>query len=195
VFPSSDEAVQVVAAALSPLIRGRNQERRNAVLGLATSSTPAKIYPALIRLHRGEGLSFQNILTFKPDENYGLQPHNPESYRHFMEVQLFKHVDIPPHNVHVPDGMVPRPDVYAYCLEYERKIREAGGLDVQILGIGRTGHIGFNEPGSGPDSRTRLVTLDRLTRRGAARGFPGGAKVTGNGMSVCVGAIVHARGP
>jgi glucosamine-6-phosphate deaminase len=144
VFPSSDEAVRVVAESLARLIRERSRERRNAVLGLATGSTPVKLYRELIRLHRKEGLSFQNVVTFNLDEYYGLPPNHPESYRHFMEVQLFKHVDIPRQNVHVPDGMVPRPEVYAYCQEYESRIREAGGLDVQILGIGRTGHIGFN---------------------------------------------------
>ena len=193
VFPSSDEAVRVVAASLARLIRERSQERRNAVLGLATGSTPVKLYRELIRLHREEGLSFQNVVTFNLDEYYGLPPNHPESYRRFMEVQLFKHVDIPPQNVHVPDGMVPRPEVYAYCQEYENWIRKAGGLDVQILGIGRTGHIGFNEPGSGPDSRTRLVTLDRLTRRDAARDFRGEANVPGNAITMGVGTILQAR--
>jgi glucosamine-6-phosphate deaminase len=193
VFPSSDEAVRVVAASLARLITERSRERRNAVLGLATGSTPVKLYRELIRLHRKEGLSFQNVVTFNLDEYYGLPPNHPESYRHFMEVQLFKHVDIPGQNVHVPDGMVPRPEVYAYCQEYESRIREAGGLDVQILGIGRTGHIGFNEPGSGPDSRTRLVTLDRLTRRDAARDFRGEANVPGNAITMGVGTILQAR--
>ena len=190
VFPSSDEAVRVVADSLARLIRERSRERRNAVLGLATGSTPVKLYRELIRLHREEGLSFENVVTFNLDEYYGLPPNHPESYRHFMEVQLFKHVDIPRQNVHVPDGVVPRPEVYAYCQEYERRIREAGGLDVQILGIGRTGHVGFNEPGSGPDSRTRLVTLDRLTRRDAARDFRGEANVPANAITMGVGTIL-----
>ena len=193
VFPSSDEAVRVVADSLARLIRERSRERRNAVLGLATGSTPVKLYRELIRLHREEVLSFENVVTFNLDEYYGLPPNHPESYRHFMEVQLFKHVDIPRQNVHVPDGVVPRPEVYAYCQEYERRIREAGGLDVQILGIGRTGHVGFNEPGSGPDSRTRLVTLDRLTRRDAARDFRGEANVPANAITMGVGTILQAR--
>ena len=193
VFPSSDDAVRVVAAALARLIRDRSQERLNTVLGLATGSTPVKLYRELIRMHREEGLSFQNVVTFNLDEYHGLPPNHPESYRHFMEVQLFKHVDIPSENIHVPDGLVPRPEVYAYCQEYERKIQEAGGLDVQILGIGRTGHIGFNEPGSGPDSRTRLVSLDRLTRRDAARDFRGEANVPGYAITMGVGTILQAR--
>jgi glucosamine-6-phosphate deaminase len=193
VFPSSDEAVRIVAASIARLIKTRLDERRKAVLGLATGSTPVKLYRELIRLHREEGLSFQNVVTFNLDEYYGLPPNHPESYRHFMEVQLFKHVDIPQQNIHVPDGLVPRAEVYAYCQEYERKIREAGGVDIQILGIGRTGHIGFNEPGSGPDSRTRLVALDRLTRRDAARDFRGEANVPGYAITMGVGTILQAK--
>src|SRR6516225_9606812 len=135
VFPTSDEAVRVVAAAIAHLVRERQQQGRTIVLGLATGSTPVKLYRELIRLHREEGLSFRNVVTFNLDEYCGLPPQHPESYRHFMEVQLFKHLDIPSENIHVPDGLVPRPEVYGYCQEYERKIREAGGVDVQILGI------------------------------------------------------------
>jgi glucosamine-6-phosphate deaminase len=193
VFPSSNEAVRIIATSIARLIRSRLDERRKAVLGLATGSTPVKLYRELIRLHREEGLSFQNVVTFNLDEYYGLPPKHPESYRHFMEVQLFKHVDIPQENIHVPDGLVPRSEVYAYCQEYERKIRDAGGIDIQILGIGRTGHIGFNEPGSGPDSRTRLVTLDRLTRRDAARDFRGEANVPGYAITMGVGTILQAN--
>src|SRR6516165_1505136 len=169
VFPSSDDAVRVVAALLARLIKDRSLERRNTVLGLATGSTPVKLYRELIRLHREEGLSFRNVVTFNLDEYCGLPPRHPESYRHFMEVQLFQEVDIPAENVHVPDGMIARSEVFEYCRKYEERIREAGGIDLQVLGIGRTGHIGFNEPGSAVDSRTRMVTLDRLTRRDAAR--------------------------
>ena len=166
VFQTSDEAVGVVAASIAGLIRQRQQEARNAVLGLATGSTPVKLYRELIRLHRSEGLSFRNVVTFNLDEYYGLPPHHPESYRHFMEVQLFSHVDVPRENVHVPDGMIARSEVYSYCQEYERAIRDAGGVDLQILGIGRTGHIGFNEPGSGIDRKsTRLNSSHRSLSR------------------------------
>ena len=193
VFPSSDEAVRIVAASIAQLIRTRLEEGRSAVLGLATGSTPVKLYRELIRFHREQGLSFQNVVSFNLDEYYGLPPNHPESYHRFMEVQIFKHVDIPRANIHVPDGLIPRSEVYAYCQEYEGKIEEAGGLDLQILGIGRTGHIGFNEPGSGPDSRTRLVTLDRLTRRDAARDFRGEANVPRNAITMGVGTILQAR--
>src|ERR1700730_13425205 len=193
VFRSSDGAVRLVADSIARLIRQCHDERRSAVLGLATGSTPVKLYKELIRLHRDEGLSFRNVVTFNLDEYYGLPPQHPESYRRFMEVQLFKHVDIPTANIHVPDGMVSRLGVFECCLAYERKIGDAGGVDVQLLGIGRTGHIGFNEPGSGIDSRTRMVALDRLTRRDAARDFRGEANVPEYAITMGVGTILQAR--
>jgi glucosamine-6-phosphate deaminase len=193
VFQSSDNAVRVVAASIAQLIRCRQGEGQTAVLGLATGSTPVKLYRELIRLHREEKLSFRNVVTFNLDEYYGLPPHHPESYRRFMEVQLFNHIDLPPENIHVPDGLIPRSEVFAYCQEYERKIVAAGGIDLQILGIGRTGHIGFNEPGSGADSRTRMVALDRLTRRDAARDFRGEENVPAYAITMGVGTILRAR--
>jgi glucosamine-6-phosphate deaminase len=192
VYKTSDQAVAVVAASIADLIRRRQEESRNAVLGLATGSTPVKLYRELIRLYRKGRLSFRNVVMFNLDEYYGLAPHHPESYRHFMEVQLFNHVDVSPENVHVPDGMVPRSEVFKYCQEYEQAIRDAGGIDLQILGIGRTGHIGFNEPGSAIDSRTRMVALDRLTRRDAARDFRGETNVPGYAITMGVGTILQA---
>jgi len=193
VFRTSDEAVRDVAASISQLIRRRQKEGKNVVLGLATGSTPVKLYKELIRIHREEGLSFANVISFNLDEYYGLAPDHPESYRRFMAVQLFNHVDIPPQNVQVPDGLVDRSRVFGYCIDYEHKIREAGGIDIQILGIGRTGHIGFNEPGSGVDSRTRMVALDRITRRDAARDFRGEANVPEHAITMGVGTILEAR--
>ncbi len=193
VFQSSDSAVRLVAASIARLIRTRQDEGRPAVLGLATGSTPVKLYKELIRLHRDDELSFRNVVTFNLDEYYGLPPHHPESYRYFMEVQLFNYLDIPTDHVHVPDGRIPRSEVFAYCQEYERKILAAGGIDVQILGIGRTGHIGFNEPGSGIDSRTRMVALDRLTRRDAARDFRGQENVPAYAITMGVGTILQAK--
>jgi glucosamine-6-phosphate deaminase len=193
VFQSSDQAVRLVAVSIAGLIRRCQEEGRPAVLGLATGSTPVKLYRELIRLHRKEGLSFRNVVTFNLDEYYGLPPQHPESYRHFMAVQLFDHLDVAPENIHVPDGLVPRSEVFAYCQEYERKIVAAGGIDIQILGIGRTGHIGFNEPGSGIDSRTRMVALDRLTRRDAARDFRGAENVPSYAITMGVGTILQAK--
>jgi glucosamine-6-phosphate deaminase len=193
VFQNSDQAVQQVAASIARLIRRRREEGRTAVLGLATGSTPVKLYKELIRLHREEELSFQNVVTFNLDEYYGLPPHHPESYSRFMQVQLFEHIDVSPENVHVPDGLIGRSEVFAYCQEYERTILAAGGIDLQILGIGRTGHVGFNEPGSGIDSRTRMVALDRLTRRDAARDFRGEENVPAYAITMGVGTIMEAK--
>ena len=141
VFADSETAVHELAAGIAGFIRQRQTENRTAVLGLATGSTPVKLYQELIRLHREEGLSFKNVITFNLDEYYGLPPTHPESYRHFMEVQLFRHVDLPANQVHVPDGLVERDKVFEYCARYETQITEAGGIDIQIVGIGRTGHI------------------------------------------------------
>jgi glucosamine-6-phosphate deaminase len=193
VFADSQTAVRELAAGINDFIRQRQTENRPAVLGLATGSTPVKLYQELIRLHREEGLSFKNVITFNLDEYYGLAPTHPESYRHFMEVQLFRHVDLPSNQVHVPDGLVERDKVFEYCARYEAQIAEAGGIDIQIVGIGRTGHIGFNEPGSTRDSRTRMVALDRLTRRDAARDFRGEANVPAYAITMGIGTILQAR--
>src|SRR5246127_3906307 len=193
VFADSETAVRELAAGIAGFIRQRQTENRPAVLGLATGSTPVRLYQEFIRLHREEGLSFKNVITFNLDEYYGLPPSHPESYRHFMEVQLFRHVDLPANQVHVPDGLVERDKVFEYCAHYETQIAEAGGIDIQIVGIGRTGHIGFNEPGSTRDSRTRMVALDRLTRRDAARDFRGEANVPAYAITMGIGTILQAR--
>ncbi len=193
IHASADAASKVLAAEIAALIRARAAEGRRAVLGLATGSTPVRLYRELIRLHKEEGLSFANVVTFNLDEYYGLGRGHPESYWRFMHEQLFNHVDLPAAHIHVPDGTAPRGEVFGWCRAYEEQIREAGGLDLQILGIGRTGHIGFNEPGSGRDSRTRLVTLDSLTRRDAARDFLGEANVPRHAITMGVGTILDAR--
>ncbi len=193
VYPSGDRACEDLAGEIAGLIRGRQEAGRPCVLGLATGSTPVRLYRRLIALHRDDGLSFANVITFNLDEYHGLEPDHPESYARFMREQLFDHVDLPARNTHVPSGTVPRTEVFDYCREYERKIAEAGGIDLQILGIGRTGHIGFNEPGSGRDSRTRLVTLDALTRRDAARDFRGEDNVPRYAITMGVGTILDAR--
>ena len=193
VHPDADAASALVAGELAALIRRNNAAGRPTVLGLATGSTPVRLYRQFIRLHREEKLSFKNVITFNLDEYHGLPRTHPESYWRFMHEQLFNHLDIPPANIHIPDGTVPRAEVFAWCRAYEEQIRAAGGLDVQILGIGRTGHIGFNEPGSGRDSRTRLVTLDALTRRDAARDFVGEANVPRHAITMGVGTILEAR--
>ena len=190
---NSEEAASTVADEIAVLIHERAKAGRNVVLGLATGSTPLPVYRELVRLHKEEGLSFRNVITFNLDEYFGLSDNHPESYHQFMWERLFKHVDIPKDNVHVPSGTLSRSEVYAFCESYEKAIEDAGGLDYQILGIGRTGHIGFNEPGSTRDSITRLVTLDSLTRLDAARDFLGEANVPLYAITMGVGTILKAR--
>ncbi len=193
IFPSADEAAREVAREIAELIRRNEAAGRQTVLGLATGSTPVRLYRQLIRMHREQGLTFRRVVTFNLDEYYGLPRTHPESYWRFMHEQLFNHIDVPAENVHVPDGTVARADVFDSCREYEMRIRAAGGLDLQVLGIGRTGHVGFNEPGSTRESRTRLVTLDSLTRRDAARDFLGEGNVPRHAITMGVGTILEAR--
>jgi glucosamine-6-phosphate deaminase len=193
VFPGSAEASHAVARDIAALIRSRQAANRTAVLGLATGSTPLGLYAELVRMHREEGLSFSNVVTFNLDEYYPIQPSNPRSYRNFMQAHLFDHVDLLPANTHVPDGTVPPSALEAYCRAYEESIRAAGGIDFQVLGIGRTGHIGFNEPGSPRRSRTRMVTLDALTRRDAAGDFGGEENTPRQAITMGVKTILEAR--
>jgi len=187
------EASEAVARQVIDLIRQRADASRSVVLGLATGSTPLLLYKRMIEAHREEGLSFKHVITFNLDEYYGLEREHSESYWRFMHEQLFDHIDIPAENIHLPDGRVPRDEVFAYCQSYDKAIAAAGGLDIQILGIGRTGHIGFNEPGSSEDSVTRLVTLDRLTRKDAARDFQGENAVPRNAITMGIGTILQAK--
>ena len=163
------------------------------MLGLATGSTPVGIYDELVRLHREENLSLANVITFNLDEYYPMQPYELQSYVRFMREHLFDHVDIKPEHLHVPDGTLARSEITDFCRDYEARIAEAGGIDIQILGIGRTGHIGFNEPGSGKDSRTRLITLDAVTRTDAASDFFGEEYVPRQAITMGVGTILDAR--
>jgi glucosamine-6-phosphate deaminase len=192
VFPSSSDASQAVARDIAALIRSRKVAKRTAVLGLATGSTPLGLYAELVRMHREEGLSFSNVITFNLDEYYPIQPSNPRSYRSFMQAHLFDHVDLAPTNTHVLDGTVPPAVLDAHCRDYEEAIRTAGGIDFQVLGIGRTGHIGFNEPGSPRRSRTRMVTLDSLTRRDAAGDFGGEENTPRQAITMGVKTILEA---
>ena len=193
VHASSALANQAVAREIADLIRQRAIAGQNAVLGLATGSTPTGIYDELIRLHKQEGLSFRNVITFNLDEYWPMNPDGLQSYNRFMREHLFDHIDIEAKNVHIPDGTVPGDKVAEYCQAYERKIKEAGGIDYQILGIGRTGHIGFNEPGSPRDSRTRLITLDKVTRLDAASDFFGEWNVPRKAITMGVETILSAK--
>ena len=178
---------------IESLIRQNNSAGRPTVLGLPTGSTPVGLYRELIRLHREAGLDFSRVITFNLDEYFPMQPDDPQSYRRWMQETFFNHVNIPPQNIHVPDGTIKPEEVEDYCHRYEQKIRRAGGIDLQILGIGRTGHIGFNEPGSTRHSRTRMVTLDPVTRRDAASSFFGEENVPHQALTMGVGTILDAR--
>ncbi|HZT80765.1 MAG TPA: glucosamine-6-phosphate deaminase, partial [Gemmataceae bacterium] len=193
VFPTSAQASRHVALMIESLIRQNNSAGRPTVLGLPTGSTPVGLYRELIRLHREEDLDFSRVVTFNLDEYYPMAPDDPQSYHRWMHETFFDHVNIPPQNIHIPDGTIPADDADDYCARYEQMIRRAGGIDLQILGIGRTGHIGFNEPGSTRHSRTRRVTLDPVTRRDAASGFFGEENVPHQALTMGVGTILEAR--
>jgi glucosamine-6-phosphate deaminase len=193
VYDQPGEASKAVAREIADLVVLRAAAGKKTVLGLATGSTPVGVYDELIRLHREEGVSFKTIVTFNLDEYWPMQPDALQSYHRFMREHLFDHLDIPADAIHIPDGTLPREKVAAACVRYEEKIREAGGIDLQILGIGRTGHIGFNEPGSALESRTRLITLDSVTRSDAASDFFGEWNVPRQAITMGVGSILDAR--
>jgi glucosamine-6-phosphate deaminase len=193
VINDADALAIAVAHRIAHVIRAREAQGRGTVLGLATGSTPLGVYRELVRLHREEGLSFRNVTTFNLDEYVPMDPGNRHSYHRFMWEQLFAAVDIDPTHVHLPRGDLPRAEIAAACEAYEEAIREAGGIDLQILGIGKTGHIGFNEPGSGAESRTRLVTLDTITRRDASSDFFGEENVPREAVTMGVATILAAR--
>jgi glucosamine-6-phosphate deaminase len=188
-----DELGRLVAHRIADVVRARAAAGGRAVLGLATGSTPIGAYRELIRLHREEGLSFARVLTFNLDEYYPMDPGSIHSYHRFMWENLFSQLDIPREQVHIPRGDIPRDQVEAEVRRYEAEIRAAGGIDLQLLGIGRTGHIGFNEPGSGAESRTRLVTLDLVTRKDAAADFFGEENVPREALTMGVATILEAR--
>jgi glucosamine-6-phosphate deaminase len=193
VYGNQKQASVAVAGRIAALIRIKEAKGEKTVLGLATGVTPIGVYAELVRLHREEGLSFKNVITFNLDEYYPMQASAVQSYVTFMNENLFAHIDIDKENVHIPDGTLALDDIAAFCLDYEKKITALGGLDLQILGIGRTGHIGFNEPGSAPNSGTRLVTLDDLTRNDASRDFGGKQNVPTKAITMGVGTIFKAR--
>jgi glucosamine-6-phosphate deaminase len=193
VFPDAGEVNRAVAGEISALIRAKASRGESCVLGLATGSTPTGVYEELVRLHKAGKLSFANVITFNLDEYFPMQPHELQSYHRFMFEHLFERVDIPKQNIHIPDGTIAPEDVNDFCRQYEKAIVEAGGIDLQILGIGRTGHVGFNEPGSSRESRTRLITLDRVTRLDAASDFFGEEHVPRRAITMGVGTILAAK--
>jgi glucosamine-6-phosphate deaminase len=193
IFSHAKEASVHVAAEIISLVKLRASQGKTCVLGLATGSTPVSVYAELVRCHQQEGVSFRNVVTFNLDEYYIMPKESLQSYWRFMHEHLFNHIDIPSSNIHIPDGTLPLDKVGGACEQYEKAILEAGGIDLQLLGVGRTGHIGFNEPGSGRDSRTRLITLDKVTRLDAASDFFGEQDVPSRAITMGVGTILAAK--
>ncbi len=193
VFSDSRDAARFVAVVIANLIREKNAAGQKTVLGLATGSTPIGVYRELVRMHKGGELDFSNVVTFNLDEYWPMKPESEQSYDSFMREHLFDHVNIPKENVHIPSGQWRGEDVERECVEYERQIAQHGGLDLQLLGIGRDGHIGFNEPGSDRNSRTRLIALDPMTRRDAAGDFGGEEKVPARAITMGVQTIWEAK--
>ncbi|PJX28514.1 glucosamine-6-phosphate deaminase [Psychroflexus sp. S27] len=192
-FQDAEAASLFVAHQIAELIREKEKQAKPAVLGLATGNTPKGVYQELIRLHRNEGLSFKNVISFNLDEYYPILPDDQQSYTYFMRQYLFKHVDIKPEQTHIPHTDFSEEGIAQYCQDYEDKIQSLGGMDFQLLGIGRNGHIGFNEPGSDFESKTRLVNLDSLTREDAKAAFGSLDKVPEKAISVGVQTISKAK--
>src|SRR5215471_12712709 len=193
VFAHAREAGAAAAAEIAAIIRHRQAENRNCVLGLATGSSPVDVYAELVRLHREEGLSFRNVITFNLDEYYPIEKDAFQSYWSFMHRHLFNHVDINPANIHIPNGELPKEKIKEHCIQYEQMIEDGGGIDLQILGIGNNGHIGFNEPGSSLFSKTRLIPLDNSTRVANAYEFQNISKVPRLAITMGISTIMKAK--
>jgi glucosamine-6-phosphate deaminase len=186
-----EKDADTVARRAARIVADLLRRKPNCVLGLATGASPLSAYRELIRLHQQEGLDFSRVTTFNLDEYVGLGPAHPQSYRRFMQENLFDHINVPADRINVPDGRAL--DFEAYCRQYEQKIADAGGIDLQILGVGSDGHIAFNEPGSSLGSRTRLKTLTRETIRDNARFFGREEQVPRLAITMGVGTILESR--
>ena len=193
VYPDSTAASKAVAKEIADLISVKQAQKQPCILGLATGSSPKGLYAELVRLHKEEGLSFKNVISFNLDEYYPMEPDSVNSYVRFMKEQLFNHIDIFPENYHVPDGLLSKEAIADYCNAYESKIEALGGIDLQILGIGGNGHIGFNESGSLQNSKTRLVALDHITRVAASGDFSGLGNTPRTAITLGVKKIMEAK--
>ncbi len=193
IYSESIEASIVVAAEIAELIREKQRKGQNFVIGLSTGSTQIRIYAELVRHHKEEGLSFKNVITFSLDEYYPMSSHSLKSYHQYIKTHLLNHIDILPQNIHIPDGTIILETVHDYCRDYEKKIADVGGIDMMLLGIGRTGHIGFNEPGSGRNTRTRIITLDPVTRQEDANQFQGFGNVPRRAITMGIDTILNGN--
>ncbi|MEM7306677.1 MAG: glucosamine-6-phosphate deaminase [Planctomycetota bacterium] len=191
VFGERREAELALAREIAELVRLRRDEGRGAVLGLATGRTPVGVYAELVRMHREEGLDFARVVTFNLDEFEGVSADAPGSFRRFMHEHLFAHVNLAPECVHLLRSDLTGAAAAAHCEEYEAAIRDAGGIDLQVLGVGLNGHVGFNEPGSPRDSRTRRVELHPVTRRSYSDGL--GEEAPTHALSMGIATILEAR--
>ncbi len=193
IFASPKKGSAFAAQEIATLIREKQAKKEDCILGLATGSTPIHLYAELVRMHREEGLSFKNVITFNLDEYYPLDRNAIQSYWSFMHRHLFNHIDINPANIHIPNGEIPKEDIKKHCHKYEQLIDALGGIDLQVLGIGNNGHIGFNEPGSSIFSKTRLVTLDNSTRIANSRDFQTISQVPRQAVSMGISTILKAK--
>lgn len=193
IYSSSKDGSKYVAQEIAALIREKQQQGKQCVLGLATGSTPISMYAELVRLHREEGLSFANVVSFNLDEYYPIEKDAFQSYWSFMHRHLFNHVDIDPKNIHIPSGQWSKDEIKKHCAEYDQLIESMGGIDLQVLGIGNNGHIGFNEPGSSIHSKTRLVNLDNTTRIANAYEFQNISKVPRLAVTMGISVIMKAK--
>ncbi|MEC7479032.1 MAG: glucosamine-6-phosphate deaminase, partial [Bacteroidota bacterium] len=193
IFDNSKIGSKAVAREIADLIKYKQSKKQKCILGLATGSSPITVYDELINIHEKEKLSFKNVVTFNLDEYYPISSENLESYHTFMYENLFNHIDIDRDNINIPRGDLKKNEIEKYCNDFEEKIKKLGGIDYQLLGIGRTGHIGFNEPGSSSNSVTRLVKLDYLTREDAAQAFGGIYNVPQTAITMGVSTILKAK--
>lgn len=193
IYPGAKEASALIAKEIATLIKKKKKSNDFCVLGLPTGSTPVEVYDELVRMHKEDGLSFENVVTFNLDEYYPIEPHKLQSYVRFMREHLLDQVDLKPENVHFPDGTIAIEEIPEFCRKYEEKVKSYGGIDLQLLGIGRTGHIGFNEPGSGKKSRTRLISLDHITIADSASDFFGEENVPKRAITMGIGNILESK--
>ena len=193
IFPDLKEGSKYVASIIAQLIRSKQAKNETCVLGLATGSTPKTLYAELVNMHQNEGLSFKNVVTFNLDEYYPIEKDAMQSYNNYMHRLLFNHIDIDPKNIHIPNGSLPKEEIKEHCASYEKEIEEVGGIDMQILGIGSNGHIGFNEPGSSIYSKTRLINLENSTRLANAYEFSNISDVPRLAITMGISTILKAK--
>lgn len=193
IYPDIKNASIDIALQIAKLIKEKQKKKENCILGLATGFTPKALYSELVRMHKEENLSFKNVITFNLDEYYPINRNAQQSFNHFMHLHLFNQIDINPKNIHLLNGEIKKEEIKNHCREFENKIKKAGGIDLQILGIGKNGHIGFNEPGSSINSKTRLITLDNSTRISSTYEFANISEVPRLALTLGIGEIMKAK--